>query len=79
MNINDSGQIHIVQIQENSAPRTTHILENNHKKYSGSRHKDSIIRHQLECATQRREDYTHTHTHTHQEQELPYTQETEKY
>jgi len=53
---------------------TTHILVNNHKKYSGPRHKDSIIRHQFDCTSQRREDYMHTH----QEQELPDAQETEE-
>ena len=63
--------------QEDSAPNTTHILVNNHKEYSGPRHKDSITQ-QFECTTQRREDYTHAHTHTHQEQELPDTQETEE-
>ena len=65
MSITNSGKIHIVQNQEDSAPHTTHIVVNNHNKYSGPRHKDSIIRHQFECTTQWREDYTHTHTHTH--------------
>ena len=69
-----SGQIHIVQNQEKSAPHTTYILVNNHKKQSGPMLKDSIIWHHFECATQRREDYMHTH----QEQELPDTRETEK-
>jgi len=40
----------------------TYILVNNHKKYSGPKHKDSIIRQQPECTTQMKEDYTHTHT-----------------
>jgi len=38
-----SGQIHIVQNQEKSAPHTTYILVNNHKKQSGPMLKDSII------------------------------------
>ena len=74
MSITNSGQIHIVQNQEDSALHTTHILVNNHKKYSELRHKDSMIQHQFECTTQQREDYMHTH----QEQELPDTQETEE-
>ena len=72
MNITNSGQTHTVKNQEDSAPNTTHILVNIDKKYSGPRPKDSTIRHQFECTTQRREDYTH------QEQELPDTQETEE-
>jgi len=72
-NIN-SGQIHIVQNQEDSAPNTTYILVNIHKKYSGPRHKDSTIQHQFKCTTPEREDYMQAH----QEQELPETQETEE-
>jgi len=60
VNITTSGQIHIVQNQEDSTLLTTHILVNNHKNYSGPKHKDSVIRHQPECATQQKEDYTHT-------------------
>jgi len=60
VSITNSALIHIVQNQEDSAPNKIHILVNNHKKYSGPRHKDSIIRHHFECTTQRREDYRHT-------------------
>ena len=62
MSITNNGQIHIVQNQDDSAPNTTHILVNTHKKYSGPRHKDtnSSVQHNGEKTT-----HTHTHTHTH--------------
>ena len=69
MSITNSGQIHIVQNQEDSAANTTHILVNNHKKYSRPRHKDT------NSSAQHNGEKT---TRTHQEQELPNTQETEE-